>query len=66
MVFLVEFLSFLLFVLVGRYDINLFNSRDGIAAIIGDIMVFYNSKNLYCLGALSFLRSVHPFSFFLK
>ena len=33
-----------------------------IAAIIGDIVVFYNSKNLNCIGALSlFLRSVHAF-----
>ena len=33
-----------------------FNSREAIAAIIGDIVVFYNSKNLNCIGALSFLR----------
>ena len=31
-----------------------FNSREAIAAIIGDIVVFYNSKNLNCIGALSF------------
>ena len=41
----------------------IFNSREAIAAIIGDIVVFYNSKNLNCIGALSFfLRSVHTFS----
>ena len=32
------------------------NSREAIAATIGDIVVFYNSKNLNCIGALSFLR----------
>ena len=26
-------------------------------------LVFYNSKNLNCIGVLSFLRSVHTFSF---
>ena len=40
------------------------NSRTAIAgAIIGLLLVFYNSKNLNCIGALSFfLRSVHTFS----
>ena len=34
-----------------------FNSRTAIAgAIIGLLLVFYNSKNLNCIGALSFLR----------
>ena len=34
----------------------LFNSRTAIAeAIIGLLLVFYNSKNLNCIGALSFL-----------
>ena len=28
-----------------------FNSREAIAAIIGDIVDFYNSKNLNCIGA---------------
>ena len=39
------------------------NSRTAIAgAIIGLLLVFfYNSKNLNCIGALSFLRSVHTF-----
>ena len=33
----------------------LFNSRTAIAgAIIGLLLVFYNSKNLNCIGALSF------------
>ena len=33
------------------------NSRTTIAgAIIGLLLVFYNSKNLNCIGALSFLR----------
>ena len=32
------------------------NSREAIAAIIGDIVVFYNSKNLNCIGALSFFK----------
>ena len=37
----------------------LFNSREAIATIIGDIVVFYYSKNLNCIEALSFsLRSV--------
>ena len=31
-----------------------FNSREAIAAIIGEVVVFYNSKNLNCIGALSF------------
>ena len=35
---------------------NLINSREAIVAIIGDIVVFYNSKNLNCIGALSFLK----------
>ena len=47
-------------------DIFLFliNSRTAIAgAIIGLLLVFYNSKNLNCIGALSFFfRSVHTFS----
>ena len=60
-----------------------FNSRTAIAgAIIGLLLVFYNSKNLNCTGALSFFynsknlncigalsffsRSVHTFSRFLK
>ena len=35
-------------------------SREAIAAIIGDIGVFYNSKNLNCIGALSrFFRLFH-------
>ena len=39
-----------------------FNSRQGIAAIIRNIVVFYNSKNLNCIGALCFfLRCVHIF-----
>ena len=40
------------------------NSRTAIAgAIIRLLLVFYNSKNLNCIGALSFfLRSVHTFS----
>ena len=44
---------------------SLFNSREAIAAI-KDIVVFYNSKNLNRIGALSFFRSVHTFSCFLK
>ena len=42
----------------------LVNSRTAIAgAIIGLLLVLYNSKNLNCIGALSFfLRSVHTFS----
>ena len=45
---------------------------EAIAAIIGDIVVFYNSKNLCnwknlnCIEALYFLRPVHTFSWFLK
>ena len=39
------------------YSSGLFNSRKAIAgAIIGLLLVFYNSKNLNCFGALSFLR----------
>ena len=48
-----------------EYGIKIiFNSRTAIAgAIIGLLLVFYNSKNLNCIGALSFfLRSVHTFS----
>ena len=33
------------------------NSREAIAAIIGDILIFYDSKNLNCIGALSFYDS---------
>ena len=41
-----------------------FYSRTAIAgANIGLLLVFYNSKNLNCIGALSFfLRSAHTFS----
>ena len=36
---------------------TIFISREAIAeAIIGLLLVFYNSKNLNCIGALSFLR----------
>ena len=31
-----------------------FDSREAIAAIIEDIVVCYNSKNLNCIGALFF------------
>ena len=31
-----------------------FISREAIAVIIGDIVGFHNSKNLNCIGALSF------------
>ena len=31
----------------------LINSREAIAAIIREIVVFYNTKNLNCIGALS-------------
>ena len=34
------------------------NSPEAIAAIIGDIVVFYNSKNLNCIGALSFYKDL--------
>ena len=37
-----------------RNKIIIINSREAIAAIIGDIVVFYNSKNLNSIGALSF------------
>ena len=30
------------------------------------LLIYYNSKNLNCFGALFFLRSVHTFSWFLK
>ena len=47
----------------------LFNSRTAIAgAIIGLLLVFYNSKNLNCIGALSFYdskRSIGEVLFFL-
>ena len=33
-----------------------FNSREAIAAIMIDIVVFYNSKILNCIGALSFFK----------
>ena len=48
---------------VNLYSFCLINSRAAIAgAIIGLHLVFYNSKNLNCTGALSILRSVHTFS----
>ena len=35
----------------------IFNRREAIAqAIIGLLLVFYNSKNLNCIGALSFFK----------
>ena len=34
----------------------LVNSREPIADIIGDIVVFYNSKNLNCIGELSLFK----------
>ena len=35
------------------------NSRTAIAgAIIGLLLVFYNSKNLNCIGALSFFKDL--------
>ena len=41
----------------GNLPAMLFNSRTAIAgAIIGLLLVFYNSKNLNCIGVLSFLR----------
>ena len=44
-----------------------FNSRTAIAgAIIGLLVVFYNSKDLNFIGRCLFLRSVHTFSWFLK
>ena len=42
----------------------LINSREEIASNIGNIVVFYNPKNLNCIGALSFLRSVNTFLLF--
>ena len=33
---------------------GLFNSREAIVAIIRDIAVFYNSKNMNCIEELSF------------
>ena len=38
-----------------------FNSREEVGAIIGDILVFYNPKDLDSFSVLSFLRSVHAF-----
>ena len=48
--------------LIGSF-LLLFNSREAIAAIIGDIVVFLQFKEfeLYW-GAVFFLRSVHTFS----
>ena len=37
------------------------DSREAIAAIIGDNVVFYNSKNLNCIGALCFKMCSHIF-----
>ena len=34
------------------------NSTEATAAIIGDILVFYNSNNLNCIGALSFYKDL--------
>ena len=42
-----------------------FTSRTAIAgAIIGVLLVFYNSKNLNCIGALSFKICSHIFIIF--
>ena len=66
------FASIMQYLVRSAFDANfrniIFNSRTAIAgAIIGLLLVFYNSKNLNCIGALSFfLRSVHTFSWFLK
>ena len=44
---------------VGKYVIN---SRTAIAlAVIDPLLFFYNSRNLYCIGVLSF-KIVHTFS----
>ena len=37
------------------------NSREEVGAIIGDILVFCNPKDLDCFSVLSFLRCVHAF-----
>ena len=57
------FLNFLQFFDFFRFFVSnspagslFINSREAIAAIIGDIVVFYNSKKLNCIGALCFLR----------
>ena len=44
-------------------DLNhlLINSCEAKAAVIGDIEVFYKSKILNCVAALSFLRSAQAF-----
>ena len=46
--------------------LSFINSREAITAIIGDIVVFYNSKNLNCIGALSFFFKIcsHIFMIF--
>ena len=45
----------------------LINSREAIAVVIEYIVVFYNSKNLNCIGALSFLKFCsHIFMIFMS
>ena len=46
-----------LFLLAVNSYFVFINSREAIAAIIEDIVVFYNSKNLNCIGALCFYDS---------
>ena len=44
------------YIKINRYK-SLINGRTAIAgAIIGLLLVFYNSKNLNCIGALSFFK----------
>ena len=44
-----------------------FNSREAIASIIGDIVDFYSSKNLNCIGVLSSFKNLFShFHDFLK
>ena len=44
------------------FKLLMFNSREAIAAIIADIVVFFNnSMNLNCIGALSFYKDMFTY-----
>ena len=45
----------------------MFNSREAIADIIGETVVFFTIQKIwFALGRCLFLRSIHKFSWFLK
>ena len=72
MFFAVFPLSFIKRIGIDSTSHSFFNSREAIAAIIGDIVVFFTIPELDCVGALSFFLQFKEFElywgavFFLK